>query len=292
MLTLPVRPVSPPAPAPDPLGDEPALTRRWLIETALLWARWGQLPLIALLPVFLRALPWPPPLLLALALALGNAGLTRVWRRGPSAARLTAIRRGATALEWVGLLALVGLWPAEPASKIPCVLVILILTGGARRGVGGGGTAAAGVALTVAALTGWQGLALGLLAPRAMVAHLGGWLALLAPIVGTVGALAWAERAAWHREAARDRRERAALRRYTCGLSPRQWEVLLLLTRPALTYEAIAARLHLEPESVREYVKRIAAKWAITGGRAAVVAEARARGLLDPLDDDASPDAA
>lgn len=292
MIAFPARPASPRSPAPDSLGDDPALTRRWLIETALLWARWGQIPLIALLPVFLRAHPWPPPLLGALVLALGNALLTRLWRRGPSAARLTAIRRGATALEWVGLLALVGLWPADPASKIPGVLVILILTGGARRGVVGVCGTAAGVALAVAALTGWQGLALGLLAPRAMIAHLGGWLALLAPVVGTVGALAWAEGTAWHREAARDRRERAALRRYTCGLSPRQWEVLMLLTRPALTYEAIAARLHLEPESVREYVKRIAAKWEVSGGRAAVVAEARARGLLDFLDGDASPDAA
>ncbi len=77
MITFPARPASPPAPAPDSLGDDPALTRRWLIETALLWARWGQIPLIALLPVFLRAHPWFSPLLGSLALALGNAGLTR-----------------------------------------------------------------------------------------------------------------------------------------------------------------------------------------------------------------------
>lgn len=289
MLTFPAHSNAPLA--PDSLGDDPALMRQWLIETALLWARWGQLPLLALLPLFLRPHPWPLSLLLALALALGNAGLTRVWRRGPSVARLTGIRRWATALEWGGLLALVGRWHAEPASATPGVLALLILAGGARRGVVGVCGAAAGVALAVVALTGWQGLALGLLTPRAMVAHLGGWLALLAPVAGTVGALAWAEGAAWQRETARDRRERAALRRYTCGLSPRQWEVLLLLARPALTYEAIAARLHLEPESVREYVKRIAAKWEITGGRAAVVAAARARDLLDPADD-VPPDAA
>ncbi len=289
MLTFPARSNTPLA--PDSLGDDPAVMRQWLIETALLWARWGQIPLLALLSLFLRPHPWPLPLLPALALVLGNAALTRVWWRGPSPARLVGIRRGATALEWVGLLALVGLWHADPASALPGVLASLILTAGARRGVVGVSAAAAGVALAVAALTGWQGLALGLLAPRAMVAHLGGWLALLAPIAGTVGALTWAEGVAWHREAARDRRERAALRRYTSGLSPRQWEVLLLLARPALTYEAIAARLHLEPESVREYVKRIAAKWAVSGGRAAVVAEARARGLLD-LPDDAPPGAA
>jgi hypothetical protein len=115
MITFPARPASPRSPAPDSLGDDPALTRRWLIETALLWARWGQIPLIALLPVFLRAHPWPPPLLGALVLALGNAGLTRLWRRGPSAARLIAIRRGATAFALLMGKA-VAAFPAEGAS--------------------------------------------------------------------------------------------------------------------------------------------------------------------------------
>lgn len=291
MIDFPARLVSSPSSAPDPLGDDPVLARRWLIETTLLWTRWGQIPPIALLPLFLRSGPWASPLLIALALAVGNVGLTRLWRRGPSAARLTSLRRGATALEWVGLLALVGLWPADPASAIPGVLTILILTGGARWGIAGVCGSVAGVALTVAVLTGWQGFALGLLAPREMVARLVGWLALFAAVAGVVGALAWAEGAAWRREATRDRRERVALRRYTSGLSPRQWEVLLLLAQSGLTYEAIAARLHLEPESVREYVKRIAVKWEITGGRAAVVAAARARDLLGP-DDSAPPDAA
>lgn len=38
--------------------------------------------------------------------------------------------------------------------------------------------------------------------------------------------------------------------------------------------------LHIEGDSVRTYMKRIAAKWGVSGGRAAILVAARVRGLL------------
>lgn len=277
--------------APVTPGDDLVVAYGWLIESALLWFRWGAVAAIALLPVLFQTIPHILALLLTLGLALGNTALAHLCAQGPAHDRLCTLQRWATVLEWLVLLGVVGLWWTDPTSKAPTVLVVPLLTTGARWGLPGVGAAAVGTALALLALIGGQTLGLGALDSREAAILLGTWVVLLAPPAGVAAALAWANSTAWQWEAARDRRERAALRRYTCGLSPRQWEVLLFLARPELTYEAIAARLHLEPASVREYVKRIAAKWEIAGGRVAVVAEARTRGLLD-LPDDAPPGAA
>jgi len=115
----------PPVPSPPPgagapaaPGDDPAIARGWPIEAALLRVRWGAAAL-ALLPALGRADARASALLLALGLALGNAALARLLADGPTPARLRAVRRWATALEWAALLGAVGLWSADPASPAP-----------------------------------------------------------------------------------------------------------------------------------------------------------------------------
>ena len=85
----------------------------------------------------------------------------------------------------------------------------------------------------------------------------------------------------WFRwqEGRRDRQS-ADLRRLSHGLSPQEWKVLPLLAQQDLTYAQIGDLLHIGAETVKTHKHRIGAKLGATGSRAAVVAAARARGLL------------
>ncbi len=76
-------------------------------------------------------------------------------------------------------------------------------------------------------------------------------------------------------------RAEAAVRRYAAGLTLHEQEALALFATD-LTYNQIAARLHVGYETVRMHLRRIATKLGLdTAARAMVVAAARERGLLD-----------
>lgn len=76
-------------------------------------------------------------------------------------------------------------------------------------------------------------------------------------------------------------RAEAAVRRYEAGLTPREQELLALCVTD-LTLPQIAARLHVGYETVRTHLRHLATKLGLdTAARAAIVAAARARGLLD-----------
>lgn len=79
-------------------------------------------------------------------------------------------------------------------------------------------------------------------------------------------------------------RAEATVRRYEAGLTPHE-QAMLALFAADLTNRQIAERLHLGYETVRTHLRRIAGKLDLdTAAREAVVAAARARGLL--LDED------
>jgi len=76
-------------------------------------------------------------------------------------------------------------------------------------------------------------------------------------------------------------RAEARVRRYEAGLTPHEQEALALFASD-LTQRQIAERLYIRYETVRTLLRRIAAKLGLdTAARAAIVAAARERGLLD-----------
>lgn len=287
--------------APDELDADPLLARRWLLEAWLARIRWSGVPLGLLLPVLFPPLSWPLTVTLAVGLILGNGALSWLLAQPVTAARLRIVRGCAAALEWAAGLWVIALRGWDVTSKEVGVLLVLVVLGGVRYGLRGVIGAAVGSGVAVGVLAGVQWGVLGTLSARGMAKTLAEWEPLILLMALTVGALIRAgsewfdwELARWERaqrayedwqrqESARWVDQELALRRYQSGLSARQWEVLELLACPELGYKEIAAELHVEVASVHEYVKRIAAKWGVTGGRVNVVAAARQRGLLaDP----------
>jgi PAS domain S-box-containing protein len=70
-------------------------------------------------------------------------------------------------------------------------------------------------------------------------------------------------------------------RRMEAGLTEREHNVLLLLADDRLSYREIGVRLHIERSTVRTHLNNLAHKLGCDENRAAVVAAARERGLLD-----------
>lgn len=74
-------------------------------------------------------------------------------------------------------------------------------------------------------------------------------------------------------------RAEAALERIDLGLTPQEQATLPYLMRN-LTYQQIGAAFRVTPDCVRKHTQHIATKLGVRGGRVAVVAAARERGLL------------
>lgn len=287
------------------------VTRLWLREQALAHARWWALALAALLlPLFPEATRGLAVMLL-LALAGGNALVTRLLSHGPAAPCFPAAQRLATTVEWSGGLAAIALRSGQPHTAAPAVTLLLLVVSGYRyrlRGVAGGLLAAW---LATALLTLAQARMHGLLTPAEAWAQAVDWAAvnaLLALALTVMIVVNDDERAAARVAHVTDLRamearhvaERCALearhaaeldafRRERSGLSEREWTLLPVLAR-GQTYAQAADELGVELETIRTYVRRIGAKLD-AHGRRAIVAEARKRGWLDDAPRAPQPDA-
>jgi len=279
-LTLAPVPADPPEPLFGNLGSTPALVERWLQESWLARMRWRAVLVgLALVPLFSTISPLLPALL-ALGLAVGNVRVAWLLRQAPDPARLRAVRRFATALEWTVGLGIVTLHAGDATGASPVILLVLLVLTGARYDRGGVRRAAVAIGLIIAGLVLAQYLALGLLSRQTAIRLLVEWELLTGLMTLVVRGLMQAD-GEWFRwqEGRRDRQS-ADLRRLSYGLSPQEWKVLPLLAQQDLTYAQIGDLLHIGAETVKTHKHRIGAKLGATGSRAAVVAAARARGLL------------
>jgi DNA-binding CsgD family transcriptional regulator len=227
------------------------------------------------------------------------------------ARRLARAQAAATALEWGGAVAVIGLRRDDAHASTTGVLLLLLAIVGARYRLRG---------LVLGTLTAWFLIALLVLLHAnayGALATTDAWqlageraelIGVMALAISTLVSVSDGERqvVATERERergamrsefeaelrvmmARQESERRALcaehaaelgqyRRERSGLSDREWELLPLLAR-GLTYAQAAEQLGVELESIRTYVKRIGAKLAVHGRRA-IVAEATARGWI------------
>lgn len=97
--------------------------------------------------------------------------------------------------------------------------------------------------------------------------------------------------AAWRACETQRGRELLLLRRLQVGLTPQEGRVLDLLDEGAGN-TAIAAQLHIQPDTVARHIHNLGVKLGLTGGpltRQAVLAEARRQGLC-PAHQDAPAD--
>lgn len=275
---------SPRGPASD-VDHEPSLVYRWLLETSLVWARWGAAALaLSLIPLF-PSVPLPLSLLPALILALGNAGLTWWLRQRRSAQRLRGACWLATGLEWAAALAVLGLFDWGPPGEVRVsILLLLVMVAGVRFGLTGLTGAAGAAALVVGVLLGTHILLRGGLDGRATQGLLQGWEVAVVAVLLIAGLVAAREQ--WRRWAeAQWSQDQEAVQRVRFGLSAREWSLLPLLARDELTYEHIGTALGISSETVKTYVQRIGKKLGVTGRRA-VVSAARQHGLLRPTQPD------
>lgn len=259
-----------------------------MLETSLVWARWGVVVLcLALAPIFPTVPAWWT-LLPGLVLALGNAGLWWLLRQPRSAERLRQVGWLATGLEWAVGLAILLLFRFGPPGEVRVDLVLLlIMAASVRFGLSGLGGATAGGALVVGALVGAQVLLRGQFDASASQGLQEGWpvsLVAVLLIAGLVGA-----REQWRRWAeAQWQSEHEAVQRLRFGLSAREWSLLPLLCRDELTYEQIGAALGISAETVKTHVRRIGEKFGVSGRRG-VVAAARQNRLVPIAEPNQAP---
>jgi DNA-binding CsgD family transcriptional regulator len=260
MATLPflVPPVVPPC-----VGCDPVVVYRWLFEAWLVRVRWWILPpCLFLAPLVFPTVPWPLALLPALGLGASNVWIGRLLDDPSDPKRLRSARWFATGLNWVVGLTGVGLSVYQPHSLVPAGLLVLMLITGLRHGLLGLLRAALLVAL--AALLG-----------GGMLRAQGDWyrweVQRVEDQVGSAG----------RQEGERLERQAAAVRRLESGLSVREWELLPWLAREDLTYQAIAAELHICESTVKAHARHIGEKLEAKGRRR-VVLVARQHGLLPP----------
>jgi DNA-binding CsgD family transcriptional regulator len=244
-------------------------------------------------------------------LAVGNLLVARLLADASNARRLARAQAAATALEWGGAVAVIGLRRNEAHASTTGVLLLLLAIVGARYRLRG---------LVLGTLAAWLILALlvllhanaygGLTTTDAwkLASERAELIGVMALAISTLVSVSDGERQVIATERERERRamrsefedelrvllarqesERRALcadheaelgryRRERSGLSDREWELLPLLAR-GLTYAQAAEQLGVELESIRTYVKRTGAKLAVHGRRA-IVAEATARGWI------------
>ncbi|MGH2461650.1 MAG: LuxR C-terminal-related transcriptional regulator [Chloroflexota bacterium] len=248
-------------------------------------------------------LPKASPILIGFiagGLALGNLAIATCLRRISRPRSLHIVSGVATALEWLAALGMVLIGGANPMNPVPAVLILLILIDGLRFGLVGvaGATLAAEVGSSIAVVR--QVVAVEVTSPAAGMMVLARWAVILLAAGLVIGLLLWKgqeglrqEEKRWESERAallrrlddaerRSKDGEAALRGLQDGVSPRERQVLSLLAE-GFTYRQIAGYLSIDLETVRTHVRHLAVKLrAVPGGRKAVVAAAKDRGLLPP----------
>ena len=184
------------------------------------------------------------------------------------------MRRFATGFDWLLGVAALGLSAGTMAHEaLPAILLLLLLVTGLRYDLSGLRTAACGGAFLMALLVSAHVLVFHALTWRQAGGLLAGWelLVLLTALLGD--AVLQVHRAwfLWEKQ------------RIDNNVSPRERALLRLLAQDDLTYAAIGTRLHISEETVKTHVHNLGAKLGVSR-RQRVVAEARRRGLLPPLD--------
>ncbi len=268
---------------PGASADEPVFVRQQVLEAALLRVRWATVPLCLLLVPLFPSVTAALVIGLAMVLGLGNAALAWLLRAetSPPEHRLRLVGWLATGLEWGIALGVLLAFAGDPPSNAPALLPLLVLITTARFGLPGLLGSVLAAALAICGLEAAQVYALEVVTASAARPVVIGWLLLIAATALVTHGLLQAASAYLQWEAAHWERWHAALRRLESGLTEREWTLLQLLAKEEMTYEQIAARLHICPATVKTHVQHIGRKLGATGRRH-IVAAARERGLLAP----------
>lgn len=244
---------------------------------------WIAIPLCLLLCLFFPNASWVELVPLTLGLGIGNASAAWLLGCPPCACRLREARWLGTGVEWLLAFALLYFSAGTLVhAMLPALLLMLVLATGLRYGLRGLLTAGLGAALLIGFVVAWHSLTLGVLVLRDAVVVLVGWELLIAlTTLLTAGTLR--ARGDWYRwEQQQQAYWGATARRIECKLSLRELELLPWLAQEDLTYEQIAAELHISPSTVRVHTRHIGEKLGVSGRRRVVLA-ARQRRLL-PMD--------
>lgn len=270
---------SEPARTPDIYDAQTA--HAWCFESTLARARWVAPAACLLLVPLVSRFRWPLLMVTALGLLIGNAWLSHALHGQPAPAQLITVRRLATALDWGVVLGVIGLFGEE--SDTPGLLLVLVLTGGARFGRRGITWSGLSAGLFIAILLGAQaGLVDEVTAPDA-AKRLVIWWIVLGVVALTVAELLRANGA---RSAPRPEgpvQETSpfspAHRGSDCHLSRREREVLRLLVETDMTFAQIGDHLAISQETVKTHVHHIGQKLGARG-RHGIVAVVRERAIL------------
>lgn len=265
-------------------SDDPRMVALWYVEAALARIRWFAVLACSLVIPLHRSVPWPFLMFIAIGLAAGNCALIRLILRGTDNAN--AARRLGTGLDWGGTLALIAAVTRDSEPTTPAILLVLLGTTAARYGRRGLVVSGTAVIVVAVALGAAHAYIFRDASPSATQLHLARWALTISVAALVLGGLLQAGED-WHRWLLRQRRApRDAASAQDFALTPREQEVLrFLAVQPKLTYPQIGTQLYISGETVKSHVESIAAKLGVSG-RAAVVAVARERGLLPPVDAD------
>lgn len=286
------------------------LTRRWKFEAILARARWCTVPICLLLIPLFPSIPWLLLVLIALGFGLGNAVVVWLLGRDISPTRFQWTARLASALDWSGVLGVIGAFSGELEAGSPSLLLLLLGMAGLRWGLRGLIIATTGATVAVVILVEVQVLIHGVLTADRALAILVSWgllfgvAALLLGSLLRVGEKWWSgqetgyssEGAVSHEpqpaameplveQVDQQPAKTTALQRPPCCLTKREQQLLPLLAQPDLTYQDIGDRLSISPDTIKTHVYHMAQKLGVRG-RWAVVTVSRKRGLLGDEDGD------
>lgn len=272
-------------PADTPETD---LSRAWQVERWLGSVRTLNVPLCLLLIPLVPGVSRLWTILLAVILAISDAGELWLLRFTPCPRRLRGVRALATAIDWQGALGVIALCAPFPAIPVPALLLIVLALTAGRYGRRGLLAATAAAWLTILALTTAQAWLLGIQDAAAERAGLG-WVVLSGVMALCLGgllgdAIRWPARsAAPALPMSTTAAEPAPIR---SPLSPRERQVLHLLARQTdgeLALKEIARELGISRNTVKTHVVHVARKLgAIDTSRPAILQAARWQGELPP----------
>lgn len=275
-------------PANEP--TDPTQARRWLTLQGLSWSLWLPVPVLLLYaPRYPLALQ-PLAIAAGVAVALGNALLAWLLRRPIDEAQLERGLALAQVLGWTVAIASLGVFIRYPSTIAPAVLLIEVVAAGlsSHQGLRGYVGTVFGAA-TLLIISVWAKWRLGVLDSTAARDALLSWGVILATTAVFVGVLVrvaqeWRRREG-HRLASQQAEQEIARRQADIGLTEREQEVLMLLADEDLELPAIATRLFITHGTAKVHVRNIRRKLGIKrGGRERIVAVARERGLLPPVE--------
>jgi DNA-binding CsgD family transcriptional regulator len=264
---------------------------------------------LLLIPLF-PSIPWLLLVLVALGFGFGNAVVVWLFRGDISPTRFQWTARLASALDWSGVLGMIGAFSGELEAGSPSLLLLLLGLAGLRSGLRGLIIATTGATVAVVILVEVQVRVHGVLAADRALTILVSWGLLFSVATLLLGSLLrvgekwWSGQKTEHSsesvpsheaqpaamEPQVDQVDRqpmkiTALQRPPCCLTKREQQLLPLLARPDLTYHDIGNQLSISPDTIKTHVYHIAQKLGVRG-RWAVVTVSRERGLLGDEDGD------